>query len=199
MLRRPIHELIDEARWIGLQPLPTRPGGPILDTLRPSTRESAHPRSLSARFGAGTQPLHTDGANHQAPPEFVFLQSGGSERGTARTRLLRTSSLFTDDSLLHAARQGVFQVGAGRTAFTAHALETNGDLRFDPGCMRPLDPLSRGIVHAVNESALTAEVFEWSGGEHVLVIDNRRVLHGRADDDPCQDRAMRRLMMKRSG
>jgi len=46
----------------GLTEVSIRKGDPAVTTLRPVDRNGARPNSLSAKYGKGDQPLHTDGA-----------------------------------------------------------------------------------------------------------------------------------------
>lgn len=56
-----------DAALLGWSKVPTRRGGPALSTLRPVDPAEAEPNSLSARYGKGIQPLHTDGAHLPHP------------------------------------------------------------------------------------------------------------------------------------
>ena len=49
------------ARQFG-EPLPSRRGGSLVDPLVPTKQEDAYPRSISAIYGTGEFPFHTDGA-----------------------------------------------------------------------------------------------------------------------------------------
>lgn len=63
-----IAQVQQEAALLGWKEVPVRRGGPAISTLRPVDRTEAEPNSLSARYGKGAQPLHTDGAHLPEPP-----------------------------------------------------------------------------------------------------------------------------------
>ena len=73
--------------WAEVRP---SPGDAPVSVLRPAEASAAHPRSLSAPYGLGQQPLHTDGAHLPDPPDIVVLISSHPEPdadagcGTAR-------------------------------------------------------------------------------------------------------------------
>lgn len=53
-------EMLSIARYLGNPTLP--PNGPLVKALVPTSAESARPQTLSAHYGTGPQPLHTDTA-----------------------------------------------------------------------------------------------------------------------------------------
>ena len=108
--------------------------------LRPFKADDAPPRSLSAVFGMGAQPLHTDGAHMLQPPEIVVLHSAmPAKTGTAIRRVGRDGRhLIVPDAVRH----GVFTVrGNGITFLTRAYLD--GRFRFDPVAMKPGDQMAQ--------------------------------------------------------
>lgn len=167
--------------------------GPIVE-LRPKPPEAAPRSSLSAKYGLGSFPLHTDGATLRQPPEFVLLENGGPA-GVAATSLRRHrrtgSGLDADAWAL-----GTFQVGWGPDSFLAPA-STYRWLRFDPGCMQPLDRHAEAVAQWL--MAQEAEhTHEWSDEAEVLIIHNREVLHGRQAVEDGSERVLRRMWIDRS-
>jgi alpha-ketoglutarate-dependent taurine dioxygenase len=171
----PIAAMLEaQARALGLTAVPNRRGDAPVQELRPTTADTAHPASLSAQVGLGEQPLHTDGAHLRRPPDYVILWC--TEVSATPTRLWRPpiSRLLTSPD-----QNGVFLVRSGSDTWLATAL-SHGDLRFDPGCMTPADTLARRLSSAL-QAPPEGEVQEvaWDTPGKVLVIRNRRVLHGR--------------------
>jgi hypothetical protein len=52
-----------QAAALGWAEVATRRADPPLSVLRPAEPGAAHPRSLSAQYGLGQQPLHIAGAH----------------------------------------------------------------------------------------------------------------------------------------
>lgn len=176
-------ELNAQAQALGLQRVANRHGDPTQSLLRPVSRSGARTRSMSAQVGLGEQPLHTDGAHHELPPDFVVLLSERPSATPTWLRLVlgRTANEAPFDDLCH----GMFLVNIGATSFFASALAHGTRLRYDPVCMAPCD--SRAVAAAAYLSDRSDAIpYEWHEESQVLLIDNRRALHGRgalADDD----------------
>jgi alpha-ketoglutarate-dependent taurine dioxygenase len=175
--------------WIEVAP---RRGDPTVSVLRPTEKIVARPNSLSARYGLGQQPLHTDGAHLHRPPDLVVLFS---ERPSATpTRLWRATYAPPPPPPPHAALwHGMFLVHSGRDSFYSPALTGSG-YRYDPGCMTACDTRARQVAQYFERQLSHASTHEWMGWDQVLVIDNRRVLHARAavgEDD--MDRELTRI------
>jgi hypothetical protein len=164
--------------WVEVAP---RRGDATVSVLRPVTASAAHPSSLSAVYGLGQQPLHTDGAQMQVPPDLlVFICERPS---TTPTRLWRPdvpgrrSGPLTMS--LAALDHGMFLVRDGRDSFYAPARSASG-YRYDPGCMTPCDARAREVQGYFEQESSRALVHEWSAADQVLVVDNRRALHARS-------------------
>jgi hypothetical protein len=169
-----------QAAQLGWMEIASRRGDPTVSVLRPVIPSAAHPRSLSAVYGLGQQPLHTDCAHLQAPPDLLVLIS---ERPTATpTQLWRpdVSGRRGGPPYLSAAAlaHGMFLVRSGRDSFYAPAL-SGSCYRYDPGCMTPCDTRAREVQEYFDQQLSHASAHEWSAGEQVLVVDNRRALHAR--------------------
>jgi len=172
-----------EARRLNLEAVASRRGEPAVSQLRPTTAEEANPHSLSAQVGLGAQPLHTDGAHQEPPPDFLVFVSERPSSTPTWLRQVRGQDVPWGD-----LRGGMFLVGIGPSAFFAPALSGAGPtyrLRFDPGCMTPCDARARAANRYLSDT-VSATRFDWASPGQVLVIDNSRALHGRGevhDDD----------------
>ncbi len=180
-----------EAIRLGLTEVSIRKGDPAVTTLRPVDRGAARPHSLSAKYGKGDQPLHTDGAHLVEPPDLVVLVCSGTSR--TPTRLLKIGYGVPD-----CVRHGVFLVTNGKDSFFSTACSTSR-IRFDLGCMAPCDARARETVRYFGSLNKSVREHLWDGSGNVLVIDNREVLHARPSvlDEP--DRKLYRVafMLKR--
>jgi len=161
--------------WVEVAP---RRGDATVSALRPVTASAAHPSSLSAVYGLGQQPLHTDGAHLQVPPDvLVFICARPSATPTRlwRPNLAGRRSVRPLAALDH----GMFLVRNGRDSFYAPA-RSGSSYRYDPGCMTPCDARARQVQEYFEQQSSRASAHEWSAAGQVLVVDNRRALHGRS-------------------
>lgn len=173
----------------------TRPDSPAIDVLTPTAPEDAPDQSLSAIYGVGPQPLHTDGAHHAEPPHVVFFSC--SQTSSVPTMLLFVPGpvgLTMGDDL----RNGLFAVSSGKTSFLAPAWTRSGRLRYDPGCMTPVDDRAVRVAGYFDSTptADSATAFHWNKPGVVLAVDNRNVLHARADASAEPDRALERMSIR---
>jgi hypothetical protein len=178
-----LYPLRGRARALGWQEVATRTGDGSVSVLRPSPAEEAHPGSLSAVHGLGEQPLHTDGAHLKEPPEFVVLHAA-VPNGTA-TLLWRDSAKVTNPAYPRIDRPaclagGIFVVRGGGTRFLATSYDGRGGYRYDPGCMTPADERAHEGARYFQSLASGAYRHDWTEQNQVLVLSNRRALHGRA-------------------
>lgn len=182
-----IRELLRQSQQLGWRPVPIRRGEPALSTLQVLDSGDAHPQSLSAKFGAGPQPLHTDGAHHRAMPDIVLL---------AAAEPSSTPTLISDPGKpTDAQRVGVFKVGGGRSGFYAPAVDARERWRYDPGCMTAMDDDARQAASELAALRDSAHAHHWTDPSTVLVIANRRVLHARASAADAQTRRVQRVAL----
>jgi len=176
------------SRGLGWLERPMRPGTGTVAELRPVSQKAAHPNSLSAKVGFGEQPLHTDGAHMQCPPDVIVLASRAPTAAATRLWSANEAGIPWD-----ALRHGVFTVSTGQTRFFSVIFEA-GRLRFDPGCMTPCDQRAREAVAFFDSAWAGAERHQWRTGTEVLVINNRRALHARESVGPLElDRVIDRV------
>ena len=170
------------AKSLGLVEIANRRGDAPLAVLRLVEEGAAHPRSLSAVYGLGQQPLHTDGAHQPDPPDFVVLVSSrpsatATRLWTAKTHHRRRRGLASPPSA--ALDHGMFLVQNGRDSFYAPA-RSGARYRFDPGCMTACDARAREVEEYFTSQLAQAATYEWTASGQVLVIDNQQALHARS-------------------
>lgn len=148
---------------------------------RPDTE--ADGPSLTASFGLGRFPAHTDGASEALAPRYVALWSPAKHE---------TATLLYDgaDSTLDLpVFSQAWLANAGRRHFYVIPRRTNnGQVRWrlNLDCMRPVvarDALEGEIAHL---DRLSSTRVEWQP-KRALIFDNARILHGR-ESLPAQNR-----------
>jgi hypothetical protein len=127
-------DLLELASMYGT-PVSARIGGSLIDLLRVKTPDKSHPSSLSARFGTGAFPFHTDGAHHEKVPHFLFMRLVEPERSSRKTLLLDFRGALNENSN-QVLRSEMWRVRGGARPFLSPIV---GDdfLRFDPCVMKP--------------------------------------------------------------
>lgn len=163
--------------------------------LVPYEAEKAPPRSLSAVYGLGAQPLHSDGAHLRNPPDIVVLHSA---LPTPTATIVWKAMRQGQDALPVAAANGVFTVRGNGESFLALS-RTPERLRFDPVVMSPGDAYARQTVEYFAAARIRAHVHEWDEADLLLFIDNRRALHARNEATDAETRRVTRLAYRRAG
>lgn len=196
------HEFLALARALGA-PVAARRGDPEISSLIPLSQETARPRSLSRTFGLGDLPLHTDCAHHRTPPRYVLLRFAGEDGSAPVPTVLADSTeleLSAQDRL-H-LRFALWTVNPGRRRFLSPVLSVLPDghelLRFDMNCMRPAHESARLLGAWLGDQMkhLRTARFEWQPGS-ALVLDNWRMLHGRASIEGAgTSRVLRRIAVR---
>jgi hypothetical protein len=162
------------------------------NVMRPMESDKAPARSLSAVFGLGRQPLHTDGAHLPDPPDIIVLYA---EKPTPTP----TSVWFLADGgrkLPECVRHGVFTVRGNGRSFLATAY-SGERFRVDPVCMSPADQHARQATEYFDAQRDLAKLHEWDSPHQLLFIDNRHALHGReAVVDDVKSRVIERLALR---
>lgn len=177
--RVPLGEFRRLAASEGWEEVKVRQGDPVMSELTPRSRGAARPRSLSATYGLDAQPLHTDGAHLEAPPDFVVLQALESSPTPTLLWNIRKELSRQPSGLLDSVDQGVFLVRNGRRSFYSTVTSRLG-VRFDPGCMAPCDERARVVEEWLRQAIDWSVPHEWRDDATLLLIDNRSTLHARA-------------------
>ncbi len=141
--------------------------------------ELANPASLSARFGTGELPLHSDTAHWIKPARYVALACSEEGNDPAPTYLLDTNDKFFSANELELFSRGVFHVRNGKNSFyTSVKSLFRPYFRYDPGCMYPMDKVSSEAIQVIDSKRRFASPISWRAGS-ILILDNWRTLHGR--------------------
>ena len=187
-----VYELRAAAARQGWAEVPMRSTDSALSALRPKSQADAAPNSLSAVHGLGEQPLHTDGAHLRRPPDWIALVvDQPNSTPTKLWRLPRGSGGVPWNALLN----GIFLVSGGPDRF----LTTSGDgrgVRYDPTCMVPCDQRAQRAAEFFSEAEESAEDHPWHRPREILLINNRKALHGRravADTTDIASRTVHRI------
>lgn len=172
--------------------------GPTFEEIiKPQRPHEAHPRSLSAQYGLAALPLHVELSHRPRPCRYLLLgcMNPGSP-GTA-TRLLDWRTLtFSADELEILVNAPVF-VRTGKRSFYATILAPDCIfLRYDPGCLEAVDVRGQSALNLLERRLALAspELHEWRQGD-ILIIDNWRVLHGRAPSRANSGRRLARVLI----
>lgn len=145
--------------------------------LRPCSQSEARPNSLSAQFGRGLLPLHTDNVTDSIPPRYLLLAAPP----TRTTKTLVADPLRCPQLRLSDARQALFQLRApGLIASVRFLSETRSKryIRFNQQVMVPKNTAAHAVCSALKEMLNWADVVDWED-TRLLIIDNHRVVHGR--------------------
>lgn len=193
-----VSELRAAAAHQGWAEVPMRSTDSPVSALRPQTQADAAPNSLSAVHGLGEQPLHTDGAHLRRPPDWIALVvDQPNSTPTKLWRPSRGSGGVPWDALLN----GIFLVSTGRERFLTMSRDGRG-VRYDPTCMAPCDQRARCAASFFSEAEESAEDHTWHRPREILLINNRKALHGRravADPSAIASRTVHRIAFTLEG
>ena len=167
------------------------------EVIQPQAPGDAHPRSLSAQFGLGALPFHVELSHRPRPCRYLLL--GCLEPGvpSAATMLLDWRSLDFLPDELHFLESAPILVRTGRRSFYSTLLSPErAFLRYDPGCLEAVDERGQAALDLVQRrlSAGVPYIHQWRRGD-ILVIDNWRILHGRAPTDQGAGRRLARILI----
>lgn len=181
-------DLMEWATSLGL-PIPSRRGGSLIDILRVRPETEATPWSLSARFGKGAFPFHTDQAKLRTPPRYIILRCRRL-RASRRPTLIQDFNNLKLSSPEHSIlSRAIWVVNGGRGCFlspifTKHQVSGESLLRFDMNCMKPAHPQFAEAANILSEALSRTNPIriEWYEGL-TIVLDNWRMLHARANNE----------------
>jgi hypothetical protein len=191
-------QLLELAAKLGT-PTATRTGGNLCDVLLPTKAEAAEPQSLSKIHGFGEFPLHADTAHWLTPCRYLVLACVSPGSASRSTLLLDTRRLPLTDEQTSLLQSTPLRVINGRDSFFSTILsKTRPFVRFDPGCMSPTTPDGAAALAVLARENWPGDIetIRWQAGM-VVIIDNWRLLHGRALADlPDPDRKLLRISIR---
>lgn len=180
-------------------PAATRFNGSLCDTLLPTEANEAKQRSLSKMHAVGEFPLHNDTAHWLTPCHYVMLACISPGSGARPTLLMDPRQLPLTEHQFSLLQSTPFRVTNGRNSFFSTILsKARRFVRFDPGCMKATttDGAKTLAVLARQNWPDYIETVCWEEGK-VVVIDNWRLLHGRAHAErPDPDRKLMRISIQ---
>lgn len=179
------------------------PNGRLLKRLRPTDKNSAPLGTLSARYGRGHFPLHTDTAFWPTPAKYVVLRNEGDTR--RETLVCRFEDVLRGlhESARGALLRSVWRVPARcggiycSLRFVAGAAR---GWRWDAESMRPANAPALALHNLLPSTIESADrhAFKWSPGV-ALVLANWEVLHGRGPEPEGErdhDRSLVRVYVR---
>jgi hypothetical protein len=182
--------------------IPSVRNGPIVDTLVPTPREGAKPKSLSALYGLGAFPFHTDSANQRTPPRYLLLRLADGCPSTRPTLLMDTSAMEFSVADAKVLERDVWYINGGRGRFlcsirSKDLLPGRVVYRYDMRAMKPahrtFGASSELLQRSIQRTAVTR--VDWAP-EKALAIDNWRVLHARGEtNEEAETRTLQRILV----
>jgi hypothetical protein len=171
--------------------------GALEEVIHPIEANEAHPRSLSARFGLDALPLHVELSHRPRPCRYLLL--GCLNTGTVGTvtLLLDWRALAFSTPELDVLAAAPILVRSGKRSFYSTILSQDRSfLRYDPGCLEPVDERGRSALRLLEGRLAKAcpRAQSWKAGE-ILVIDNWRFMHGRGPGSPGSGRCLARILI----
>lgn len=171
--------------------------GSLEEVIEPRAADDAHPRSLSARYGLGALPFHTELSHRTRPCRYILLGCIDPGSPAAATMLLDWRALGFSREELDLLEDAPILVRTGRRSFYSTILSPGrAFLRYDPGCLEALDERGRTALALIEDriAGAQSEAHHWRRGD-ILIIDNWRVLHGRSPSDRGSGRRLARILI----
>jgi hypothetical protein len=156
----------------------------LISELRVAAGAEARPMTLSATFGTGAFPLHTDTAFWPTPAKFLVMLAEGDLRRTTTVCSLRSVLDSGGITLMNLIEKSIWIVrGKSGNHYGQMTLSTKGfrsGVRFDRQCMKPANASAREVAayFDTHDCATTVEHLEWRP-QTAVVISNWHALHGR--------------------
>ena len=197
---RGIHDgesLLELARSLG-SPLQNADGGYVKE-LRVGSSKIARPFTLSATFGAGSFPLHTDTAFWPLPARLLLMRVVGDHRRPTTFCAFRAMLELAGAKLTNAMCKSMWalKTPAG-SAYGEMTIRRDGKrlgFRYDRQCMTPANTAAREVDECIRSGILETAVQQmyWSDGV-ALVVANWQCLHGRGPEPPQElERILQRI------
>lgn len=188
-------ELIELAYSLG-RPISSRVNSTIIDHLVPTESSDAHPQSLSANFGIGNFPFHTDGAYFKIPPRFIIMRYLNGITNPTPTVVCDLNQISTDDKGF--LKYCIWKVKSRNNDFLSTILSDEENYyRYDRCIMTPV--LSKKQNESYFESVideLPKTEINWTINK-VVIINNWTTLHTRPKikEQEVKNRTIQRIMI----
>lgn len=154
-----------------------------VERLSPKRSDQARPGTLSALYGLGPFPFHTERAHWVRPPRYIVFRSVGQPTDRPTT-LLDSYQLASMVDLVRRLHDVPWRIAWDDISFETHVLVPTSraiwQIRYDQCCMTVcnLEHIDLQFQLSAALGSMTALSHYWTPGV-ALVIDNWRVLHGR--------------------
>ena len=188
-------ELIELAHSLG-RPISSRVNSNIVDHLVPIKKSEAHRQSLSANFGIGDFPFHTDGAYFKIPPRFIIMRYLKGIQNPTPTILCDLNQINSDDkeNLKHC----IWKVKSRNNDFLSTILsDDEAYYRYDKCVMTPvISKNQNGLFFESLIAELPKTQINWTINKAVI-IDNWTYLHTRpkVSGQEINNRTIQRIMV----
>jgi hypothetical protein len=170
-----------------------------LRNIQPQDFPSAAANTLSSRYGLGSFPFHTEAAHWRIPPTLLLLHCVCPGSGSRPTLLTDIDGWQLEEETRHLLCEGVWRARHVHPFLCRLGSSVGGNLRlrYDPACMYPRSPTACQAAKRIEAILDRVDPLEflWRKGD-LLIIDNRRVLHGRGSATrPDRDRIIARMLI----
>lgn len=173
-------------------PAPTRNRG-LVEELTLQNKHEAHPSSLSRITGTGQQPWHMDLAHRMEPARYLVMGMHQVAIEIACTELLDASTLIPDVLQVEALSEPFLVRTGARSFYATMTVKGQSFVRFDPGCMQGATTRAKALMQELlDQDLVPSHTHRWGPGS-VLVIDNWKMLHRRADATNSANRTLYRV------
>jgi alpha-ketoglutarate-dependent taurine dioxygenase len=172
-------KVLAHARTLG-RAVPGRTGK-LVERLVPTASGDARSRSLSARFGMGAFPFHTDTAHWPMPCRYVVLACLAASSDSPQTMLANVDEAKCETDVRGALCTEPFLVQNGKRSFYATIRNARPSLlRVDSACMHATRPAGATQLEGLSSGSLLSACtgVTWEPGL-MIAIDNWTTLHSR--------------------
>lgn len=179
----------DASRPLLDRALKQRIGAVTSTDLAIKSQEEARPKSLSAKYGDGQFPHHTDFAFRPYPPRLIILINETDEAYERPTTVTRFADLHEKARVLHArtlwsvkTKAGSFVVG-GKSAIGRHTIN-----RWDVEFLSPNNGIAKFAAERLSKAfSMLEKVHRWEP-KSALLIDNWNCTHSRGEAPEVDDK-----------
>lgn len=171
--------------------------GALEELIEPQVQKDAHPRSLSAQYGLGALPFHTELSHRPRPCRYLLLGCIDPGAPSATTNLLDWQALALSEEERCLLESAPVLVRSGRRSFYSTILSPEFRfLRYDPGCVEAVDERGNAALSLMKRRLANSRsaTHQWRRGD-ILIIDNWRVLHARGHSELGSGRRLARILI----